>query len=96
MYVMSNISAGVFMWVFVFQIEFYFGDANLQRDRFLGEKIKGHPEGCMYHAFTLHCSRELVFYLYNHCQVICFKKEFGLCSYTHKPKSSICDQDGTF
>ena len=75
--VLSNISAGVFTWVFVFQIEFYFGDANLQRDRFLGEKIKEHPDGCMYHMFTRHYSRELVFCLcarvfrtslvHNHC-----------------------------
>ena len=30
----------------ILQIEFYFGDANLQRDKFLGKKIKEHPDGC--------------------------------------------------
>ncbi|CAI8029264.1 La-related protein 7, partial [Geodia barretti] len=27
------------------QVEFYFGDANLQRDKFLAKKIKEHPDG---------------------------------------------------
>ena len=30
----------------ILQIEFYFGDANLPKDKFLQQKIKEHPERC--------------------------------------------------
>lgn len=34
---------------FIFhQIEFYFGDANLSKDRFMKQEITKHPEGCKY------------------------------------------------
>lgn len=28
------------------QVEFYFGDANIQKDRFMKQKIHEDPEGC--------------------------------------------------
>ena len=34
------------------QIEFYFGDANLQKDRFMKQEIGKHPEGCEYTVFS--------------------------------------------
>lgn len=30
------------------QIEFYFGDANLPKDKFLQQKMSEDPNGCMY------------------------------------------------
>lgn len=32
--------------VFMLQIDFYFGDANLPKDKFLQQKIKEHPNRC--------------------------------------------------
>jgi hypothetical protein len=34
------------MWALFLQIEFYFGDANLPKDKFLQQKIKEHSDGC--------------------------------------------------
>ena len=33
------------------QIEFYFGDANLPKDKFLQQKISEHPDGCKFVGF---------------------------------------------
>ena len=33
---------------FLVQIEFYFGDANLPKDKFLQQKISEHSDGCKY------------------------------------------------
>jgi hypothetical protein len=30
------------------QVEFYFGDSNIQKDRFMKQKIQEDPEGCKY------------------------------------------------
>lgn len=35
------------LWLLL-QIEFYFGNANLQKDRFLQQKMKEHPDGCKF------------------------------------------------
>ena len=35
------------------QIEFYFGDSNLQKDRFMKQEINKHPEGCEYFVLSL-------------------------------------------
>lgn len=43
----SDVVQGVCV-VFFSQIDFYFGDANLPKDKFLQQKIKEHPEGCEY------------------------------------------------
>lgn len=49
------------------KVEFYFGDANLQKDRFMKQEISQHPEGCkytiFYYIFNLPC-----FVLY-HCHI---------------------------
>ena len=37
------------------KVEFYFGDANLHKDRFLKEKIAEHPERCERHPALVDC-----------------------------------------
>ena len=36
------------MCAYFLQVEFYFGDSNLQKDRFLQQKMKEHPDGCTF------------------------------------------------
>ena len=38
--------SAIMIILFIVQLEFYFGDANLPRDKFLKGKMAEHPEGC--------------------------------------------------
>ena len=61
----------LYMW----QIEFYFGDSNLQKDRFLQQKMKEHPDGCMLPSNTQHmyftCTVHLVTTLCTYITCVC-------------------------
>ena len=39
------------------QVEFYFGDSNLQKDRFLQQKMKEHPDGCTF-VYLRGCNKD--------------------------------------